>query len=408
MVVRAGARGPADVHKRLCIARKYIGLAIEHETAGRPLSAQHALHQVLPELVTDADGTAEEADRLAMTIRSGGASASGLGLVLMFTGFMAQAVADDRQRRESTRSGSASHLGAMPPTSAHALAYLTLASTVLDVPDPDRGARLLAPWARRMADLQRAAGVGDRLRRMRRPAVLDQMTAVVAPRPSRVVGALVAVTPVGISPCHVPHLVDAADYGDLVAAHLPGTSPLWGRRFTALALARLAGASSWPQAAAVLGMDSDKAARAATRVVQRISDPDSFWKTVRVVAERLQGRGLVDYAARRATLADLCVLPNGALTPVFRPLGMAVTPQRRRHAAAWVWQRLTAGDPLEAPAYTEDWGTTTAESMRAGWWRFHTRLPAPAATALASWLTARTPPSPAQPQKTSPPMTSTV
>lgn len=69
-----------DVHKRLRTARKYIDLAIEHEMAGRPLSAQHALHQVLPELVPDADGTQEEADRLARTVRSGGTAATGLGL----------------------------------------------------------------------------------------------------------------------------------------------------------------------------------------------------------------------------------------------------------------------------------------------------------------------------------------
>lgn len=83
----ADAAGPiplnmprADVHKRLRTARKYIDLAIEHEMAGRPLSAQHALHQVLPELVPDADGTQEEADRLARTVRSGGTAATGLGL----------------------------------------------------------------------------------------------------------------------------------------------------------------------------------------------------------------------------------------------------------------------------------------------------------------------------------------
>ncbi|MFI5700889.1 hypothetical protein ACIA78_12670 [Streptomyces xanthochromogenes] len=69
-----------EVHKRLCTARKYVALAIEHEKAGRPLSAQHALHQVLPELVPDADGTQEEADRLARTVRSGGTAATGLGL----------------------------------------------------------------------------------------------------------------------------------------------------------------------------------------------------------------------------------------------------------------------------------------------------------------------------------------
>ncbi|WP_151478235.1 nucleotidyltransferase [Streptomyces albicerus] len=85
----AGVAGPIplnmprhEVHKRLCTARDYVDLAIEHEAAGRPLSAQHALHQVLPELVPDADATQEEADRLASTVRSGGTAATGLGLAV--------------------------------------------------------------------------------------------------------------------------------------------------------------------------------------------------------------------------------------------------------------------------------------------------------------------------------------
>ncbi|MEV7345098.1 hypothetical protein [Streptomyces sp. NPDC093544] len=71
-----------EVHKRLSTARDYIDLALEHEAAGRPLSAQHALHQVLPELVPDADATVEEADRLASTVRAGGTAATGLGLAV--------------------------------------------------------------------------------------------------------------------------------------------------------------------------------------------------------------------------------------------------------------------------------------------------------------------------------------
>ncbi|KAA0930585.1 nucleotidyltransferase [Streptomyces apricus] len=70
----------SEVHKRLCTARKYINLAIEHEKAGRPLSAQYALHQVLPELVPDVNATEEEAHRLVTTVRSGGTSLTGLGL----------------------------------------------------------------------------------------------------------------------------------------------------------------------------------------------------------------------------------------------------------------------------------------------------------------------------------------
>ncbi|MFF7069977.1 hypothetical protein [Streptomyces pseudovenezuelae] len=83
----AGVAGPIplnmprrEVHKRLRTAKEYIDLAIEHEKADRPLSAQHALHQVLPELVTDADGTQKEAARLARTVLAGGTAASGLGL----------------------------------------------------------------------------------------------------------------------------------------------------------------------------------------------------------------------------------------------------------------------------------------------------------------------------------------
>ncbi|MCX5006676.1 hypothetical protein OHB05_29245 [Streptomyces sp. NBC_00638] len=90
----AGVAGPislnmprSDVHKRLRTARDYIDLAIKHERAGRPLSAQHALHQVLPELVPSANSTEEEADRLARTARSGGTTASGLGLT---TGLVTQ------------------------------------------------------------------------------------------------------------------------------------------------------------------------------------------------------------------------------------------------------------------------------------------------------------------------------
>ncbi|MFI6940374.1 hypothetical protein ACIBI4_13965 [Streptomyces sp. NPDC050418] len=71
-----------EVHKRLITARDYINLAIEHEEAGRPLSAQHCLHQVLPELVPDADSTAEEAARLRSTVCAGGTAASGLGLTV--------------------------------------------------------------------------------------------------------------------------------------------------------------------------------------------------------------------------------------------------------------------------------------------------------------------------------------
>ncbi|MGW9438205.1 hypothetical protein [Streptomyces sp. NPDC055607] len=76
-----------DVCKRLRTAKDYIDLAIDHETAGRPLSAQHALHQVLPEIIPDIDpadaeaAVEEEAARLVQSVAMTGSAASGLGLV---------------------------------------------------------------------------------------------------------------------------------------------------------------------------------------------------------------------------------------------------------------------------------------------------------------------------------------
>lgn len=305
-------------------------------------------------------------------------------------GFAAEAFLQGQQLREAKqRGGSGSQLGAMPATATQALASLTLASRVLQAPDEDAGAGRLALWAQRAAARRRAAGGGDPLRHLTRPAVLDRMAAAVSPRPSRVAGALSVVEPRLLDSWNIPHLADPAAYRAVIAVHLPGTAEVSGRRLTALALARLAGAPSWAGAATALDMDARKAARAANTLVQRIEDPDAFWTAVRTTAQRMRERGVSDYAARRAALADLREIPHRDLVPVFHPLGRDVTWQRQRHAAAWVWQHLTGGDVHEAPAYALGWedGTTTG-SIREGWRRFHTSLPTPAAAALTAWGTA--------------------
>ncbi|MEV0259248.1 TniQ family protein [Streptomyces sp. NPDC050732] len=306
-------------------------------------------------------------------------------------GFVAEAFGQDQQRRASRpRGGGGSQLGAMPATAAQALAALALASPVLEAPHVESGARQLAPWAQRLTALRRALGGTDPLRHMPCPAVLDRMAAAVGRRPSRVAGALTATEPLALEPRHIPHLADRDDYQSLMTAHLPGTAEASGRRLTALALARLAGAASWTEAATVLGMDERKAARAADTLVQRITDPDAFWTAARTAAERMQERGLTNYAARRAALCDLREIPHRDLAPVFHPLGRDVTWQSQRHAAAWVWQHFTNGDVREAPAYVLGWeNRATTESIREGWRRFHTRLPAPAADALTIWGRAR-------------------
>ncbi|MGW1917137.1 TniQ family protein [Streptomyces sp. NPDC002076] len=300
--------------------------------------------------------------------------------------FAAEAfVVDQRRRAARPRGGGGTRLTAMPASAAQALAALALADRVLSAAHTDT-AGPLASWIQRATAQRRALGGGDPLRHLPRPAVVARMTAVVTPRPSRVAGALPTAQGPALEVRHIPHLADPGDYRELMARHLLGTAEVSGRRLTALALARLAGAGSWREAAAVLEMDACRAARAANTLVQRIVNPDAFWTDARTVIDRLRKRGLVDYAARRAAFGDLREIPHRALTPIFRPLGRDVTWQRQRHAAAWVWQHFTAGDVREAPAYVLGWEDgTTAASVREGWRRFHTNLPAQAEQALVAW-----------------------
>ncbi|MEV7394799.1 TniQ family protein [Streptomyces sp. NPDC091215] len=301
-------------------------------------------------------------------------------------GFAAEAFVEDQRRRAGRpRGGGGTQLVTMPVSAAQALAALALADRVLGASRTD-AAGPLASWIRRATAQRRAVGGGDPLRHLPRPAVVARMTAAVTPRPSRVAGALPTAEAPTLEVCHIPHLADPGDYRELMARHLLGTAEVSGRRLTALALARLAGAGSWREAAAALEMDACRAARAANTLVQRIADPDAFWTDARTVIDRLHKQGLVNYAARRAAFGDLREIPHRALTPIFHPLGRDVTWQRQRHAAAWVWQYFTAGDVREAPAYALGWedGTTTS-SVREGWRRFHTNLPAQAEQALAAW-----------------------
>ena len=300
--------------------------------------------------------------------------------------FVAEAFVEDRQRRAGRpRGGSGTQLAVMPAAAGQALAVLALADRVLSAAGTD-SADLLASWVGRLAAQRRVRGGADPLRHLPRPAVVGRMTAAVAPRPSRVAGALQAAGGSVLEVRHIPHLVDRGDYMELMVAHLPGTAEVSGRRLTALALARLAGAGSWRQSAAALDMDARRAARVANTVVQRISDPEAFWTAVGTVATRIHERGWVDYAARRAVFCDMREVPHRALTLIFHPLGRVVTWQRQRHAAAWVWQYFTGGDVREAPAYALGWeDDTRAESRREGWRRFRTSLPVAAEQALVAW-----------------------
>jgi hypothetical protein len=210
------------------------------------------------------------------------------------------------------------------------------------------------------------------------------MMTAAGPHPSRLVAPLRTTPTLAIEFRHIPHLIDSGDYHDVMAAHMPGTTPLAGRYFSALALARLAGAETWVHAVKALhGPGYDRHRN--RNIHYRIADPDAFWTATRTVADRLLARGRIDYSARRTALSDLYEVPHSVLFPIFNPLALQVTRTRRRHAAGWIWQRLTGSRAHDAPAYAEPWEGISTTGVNKGRRRFAEGLPSAAAAALESW-----------------------
>ncbi|SFD01585.1 TniQ protein [Streptomyces aidingensis] len=296
-----------------------------------------------------------------------------------------------QQRQEpgvqEDRGGLRTRVQQSPPTAAHAAALLAITQPLLVSPTVSKVSQWLGSWLDAAGQVRQANPYKtDPLRLVPRPERLETLIAPLRSSPYRVSGALRARPGLaGVRPANIPHLLDHGDYQDLIASHLPGTAPLTGRRLAALALARLTGAGSWAEAAAVLGMDAAVAARIYGAVVKRVPGPDAFWDAVREAGARMRSRGLVDYAARRAALANLTEVPHAVLFPVCHRLGRPVTPQRRRHAAAWLWQHLTSGDIREAPAYASNWPGATTASIRDGARRFAAWIPTSVAQALTAW-----------------------
>ncbi|GAA1375708.1 TniQ family protein [Streptomyces beijiangensis] len=296
--------------------------------------------------------------------------------------------ADQQERQRASRGGGRSQLQASPPSAAHAAAVLALSAPALFAPDRSTCQSALATWMDRAVALRRTPGKSDPLRPIPRPACLEPLVRAAVRPASRVAGVLTRrpqPSP-SFTAAHLPHLADAGDYTALIARHLPGTAETSGRRLAALALARLAGAASWRGAGTALDMDPFKAARATNTLVQRINDAGGFWRDIEQLGARAIERGLIDYAARRRTLADLTAVPHAVLFEVCHPLGCDVTAQRCRHAAAWIWQHFTGGDVREAPAYAPGlWASAGRSSVREGGRRFATWLPAPVARQLTAY-----------------------
>lgn len=273
---------------------------------------------------------------------------------------------------------------AMPASPAVCAAVLTAVAPSLLALDEDGAAAALRPWAEAAQRQRELRGHHNPLRAAPLPEQLGRILAKVTPSRHRLIGAQARLQPrrAAWETRHIPHLVNQDDYIELVFPHLPRTSALEGRRIAALALARVAGAPTWREAAQSLGMDRPDIRALCDRAAKRIADPDAFWTAVLSLGARLAGRGLIDFAARRAALAGLLDVPASALAGAARRAHLPITPARRRLAAAWLWTDVTSGDYRDAPALTQGWEAATTASRRTSYQRFATALPAAWAQAL--------------------------
>jgi hypothetical protein len=93
-------------------------------------------------------------------------------------------------------------------------------------------------------------------------------------------------------------LVAEADYQELIEPWLRTPPGLSGRRYAALALARLCGARTWPQAGLALGWVDGRGSAVAEYVCEFVVDPAGFWQAITALAGRLRERGpLISTAA---------------------------------------------------------------------------------------------------------------
>lgn len=289
---------------------------------------------------------------------------------------MAAVVDDYNATRSRTRLQSGS-LRAIPRTASVAAGVLIAASYALTTEDPEMSAEVLRPAVRAAAALRRNRRSINVMGRIPAPPPLASICSHLDTPGARVAGRItVPIGSGGLLFCHVPHLLDDTDYHLLIPPHLPHTAPISGRRFSALALARLIGARSWPDAAAQLDMNRLYAQRVSDTLVRRIQDPDAFWEVIGAVYQLMSQRPRIDYRHRRRALEVLYTIPAELMREACNGTEVLITEPRCTHAATWVWQQLTQGDMREAPAYQQQLKRLAPASAREGYRRFCRWLPA--------------------------------
>lgn len=180
---------------------------------------------------------------------------------------------------------------------------------------------------------------------------------------------------------YLPQLVDAGAWAR-VERFLPGTAAMTGRRFVALAVARVCGAASWPAAARTLELPARESASMADVVGRRLIDWVAFWAVVETIAAELVSARL-DYGLRRATLAEWRDMPPAAWTQIARSHHFVATTNRRRCAVTWAWASVCGSDWRSAPALQAD--ARNQETSRELYRRFLSQVPEELLRDLRIW-----------------------
>lgn len=156
---------------------------------------------------------------------------------------------------------------------------------------------------------------------------------------------------------HVPQAFWVAPYCEQLSRMLPGVSADTGRMLCSALLVRLIEpGTSWPHAAAQLGLGTRHCNQTADNVLWALSRQgkiEEFSDGLRAIARDQARKDPIDYRQRRAVLADWRGLTKEMWTDVCAFTGGRNYVRSAVYASVWIWTELTGGYYKHCPLLTD-------------------------------------------------------
>jgi hypothetical protein len=248
-----------------------------------------------------------------------------------------------------------------PRDPAAAAALLTAASALLDAPDLGE---VLAQHSRATREGRPSRVPWTQVYDRHESSCSENLRQAAAPvtRAYRRTGFRGTKAPIragGYRPEHIPAFLEQHWHEKHLAPLQLGSRTKFLRRLGAVLLVQWAAGGAMGDAADFLGINPAGGQYAATTATYRwLSNqgPDLFTKALRDIAEDLDlTSGLTDYRRRREALQNWSLTPGTwheiitALPPVPGPVRPSLDDRKRQEASAYIWARITGGEPLFAP-----------------------------------------------------------